>query len=103
MTRYRVVVAASAARHLKAIRAWSLSKTGDEPGLLLAELETAFERLRTLPHSGSLYTQSSIVGVRRVRLRHSRYHVYYTVDDEAHQVLVRAVWYQRRGAGPTLG
>ncbi|MGE3172229.1 MAG: type II toxin-antitoxin system RelE/ParE family toxin [Planctomycetota bacterium] len=73
------------------------------PTLFLDELEHAIDRLSTMPGSGAPFRSQSVPGVRRVLLPGSRYHVYYSIDEGAHEVLVRAIWHGARGHGPSLG
>ena len=40
--------------------------------------------------------------VRRILLRRTRYHVYYTCDPESGSAVIRAVWHAARGRTPRL-
>ncbi len=82
---------------------WCVENDRGVPDVFLAEVEAAIERLSELPYSGHLYEKSPIDAVRRVLLRRSGYHLYYTTDADVSDVVVRAVWYAGRGAGPVLG
>ena len=53
-----------------------------------------------MPGTGTAYPGAGIEGLRRVFLRKSACHVYYTYDDR--DVAVRAVWGVRRERGPRL-
>lgn len=73
------------------------------PDLFLDELSASLDRLARVPETGAGYGR--LVGgteVRRLLLRRSGYHVYYTVRAETPEVLVRAVWHATRGRGPLL-
>jgi plasmid stabilization system protein ParE len=50
--------------------------------------------------SANSYRQSPIVGIRRVLLPRTRYHVYYVAREDV--VLVLAVWHAKRGSGPPM-
>ena len=102
MTPYEVVVTARAEEQVRTIRAWWAAERAGAPGVFTEELAASFERIATLPRSGSPYPVPTPAGVRRVLLRRSRYHVYYTIDDPARRVVVRAVWHTSRGSGPEL-
>jgi len=103
MSRFRVVVTATARAHVRAVVRWCVEHDRGVPETFLAELESAIDRLSEVPHSGHRYLQSPIAGVYRLLLRRSGYHVYYTIDADVSEVLVRAVWYTGRGSGPPLG
>jgi len=104
VTPFRVVVTDSAEWHLETIQAWWTVNRPDAPLLFVEEIEAAMERISQAPHSGALYPQATVrAEVRRVLLRRSRYHVYYTCDAERGRAIVRAVWHAARGRGPRLG
>lgn len=102
MTRYRVAVVERAEVQLRTIDAWWRTHRTVAPELFVEELAAAFERIADVPFSGSPYALAKPVGVRRTVLRRTRYHVYYTVDESARLVVVRAVWHMSRGHGPPL-
>jgi plasmid stabilization system protein ParE len=64
------------------------------------ELERALEVVSRLPGAGSPYVASPVPGVRRVYLRRTSLHVYYTFDER--EILVRAVWGARLEHGPDI-
>jgi hypothetical protein len=45
--------------------------------------------------------RAGISGVRYVLLRSTRYHVFYTIDDDG--IVILSVWSSVRGTGPDLG
>lgn len=102
MSRFRVVVTTTARAHVRAVVRWSVENDRGIPEIFLAELDSALARIGEQPYSGQLYQRSPIEGVYRVLLRRSGYHAYFTVDAEVGDVVVRAIWYAGRGAGPTL-
>jgi plasmid stabilization system protein ParE len=66
------------------------------------DLARALDRLSWMPGSGARYESRTVPGLRRIFLSGCRYHVYYTVDAERSEVLVRAIWHAVRGQGPDL-
>ena len=56
--------------------------------------------LADAPNAGSPDRVARLAGTRRLLLRRTGFHVYYTVDSEA--VVVRALWHAVRGRGPKL-
>jgi plasmid stabilization system protein ParE len=103
VTAYRVVIAARAERQVQLIAEWWSTHRPSAPALFLDELTEALSRLAAAPLSGSPYAVGKPKGVRRVLLRRSRYHVYFTVNDRDELVAVRAVWHSARGGAPNLG
>lgn len=51
---------------------------------------------------GVIYTERRGRTIRRLLLPRSRYHLYFTYDEAADIVEVRAVWHAGRGRGPLL-
>jgi plasmid stabilization system protein ParE len=102
LKRHRVDYAARAEAQVVAVSLWWAENRRDSPTLFTEELAAVFERLETSPLSGAPFPASRPKDVRRVLLGRSRYHVYYTVDEDAGRVIVRAVWHVARGRGPRL-
>ena len=100
MTPFRILVAGRAKRELARATDWWRTNRLDAPALFLDELTTAFELIARAPHSGGIIENP--VGVRRWLLPRSRFHIYYTTDDRARTVMVRALWHATRGSGPKL-
>jgi len=69
--------------------------------LFREELAASFDLLAAAPLCGRSYPHPSIEGIRRLLLRSTRFHVYYTVQLDT--VLVLTVWSAFRGSGPDLG
>lgn len=70
------------------------------PDVFADELERALEVVSRLPGAGSPYVPSTTPGVRRVYLRRTSLHVYYTFDER--EILIRAVWGARLEHGPDI-
>jgi plasmid stabilization system protein ParE len=70
------------------------------PEILSHDLKAALNMVAIAPGIGSPYRQSPIVGVRRFYLSRLMSHLYYTHDEN--EVVIRALWHARRGAGPDL-
>jgi plasmid stabilization system protein ParE len=102
VSRYRVVITAAAEAQLRRALAWWRDHRGDAPDLLRLEVGQVLMRLATQPSAGSAYPVETPSGVRRVLLRRSRYHVYYTFRPSAAEVVVRAIWHSARGSGPPV-
>ncbi len=65
------------------------------------ELNAALERIALHP----TIRQPHIVGgkeVRRIQMRKTRYHVYYTVDEAQQEIVIHAVWGAVRGKPPPI-
>jgi hypothetical protein len=74
----------------------------DAHDLFARELAAVRTQLREAPKIGSMYTVLDGLPVRRVMLRKTRVHVYYSVDDDAELITVLAVWGAPKGRGPKL-
>ena len=79
---------------------WWRRNRGASPDMFLDEFGAACELISAGPLIGHPYRKSPVMGVRRVLLTRSRYHVYYVALD--HEIRVLTVWHSRRGSGPPL-
>jgi hypothetical protein len=61
----------------------------DYPDVFTSELERALDIISRMPGVGSPYATSPVPRVRRVYLRRTSLHPYYTFDDR--EILIRAV------------
>jgi plasmid stabilization system protein ParE len=100
--RYRVELAADALAHVESIQAWWLQNRPRAPRMFLDELAAALEVLETLPRMGRLYTAHHVDEMRRIALLRTRYHLYYTVEEQPLLVRVHAVWHMSRGGRPPV-
>lgn len=95
-----VVTAPEADAQIRTIDAWWRANRPAATDLFANELADCIELLAQAPKIGKPYRQYPVVGLRRILLRASRYHVYYI--QRADVVAVLAVWQARRGQGPPL-
>lgn len=94
----RTVAFTSAARdQLNAAKAWWVENQRPV-AVLVDEIENAIRLLAVMPGAGSLYSEAGIADLRRLYLRRTSSHVYYTFTQDA--VTIRAFWHARRGYGP---
>ena len=96
----RIALARVAAEQARAIDAWWRQARTASPGLFAEELAAAFRALEIAPELGTRLEHEHVPDLRRVVLRATRYHVYYTFAGDLVRVL--AVWSCRRGTGPDL-
>jgi plasmid stabilization system protein ParE len=80
---------------------WGAEHGFDTDNPLLDEVARSADLLRENPELGVLYRQSFRRHVRRLLLR-SGWHLYYTHDSERSSIVIVAVWFSNRGAGPAL-
>jgi plasmid stabilization system protein ParE len=99
--RYRVELSPEALEQAQAIRAWWIDNRPAAPDLFVDELGAAIRKLGAVPHSGARYEATSLREMRRVLMPRTRYHVYYTVDDDSRLVRVHSIWHTSRGQAPT--
>jgi plasmid stabilization system protein ParE len=85
--------------HVANEKEWWLENR-DHTKVFAEELEQALKVIAILPGAGTPYQRSPVRGVRRVYLRRTVLHLYYTFDDD--EVIVRALWGAHRGRGPQL-
>lgn len=70
--------------------------------LFALEVADALELLAATPTLGIYYAQRRGRMIRRLLRPRSRYHMYFTYDEAADVIEVRAVWHATRGRGPSL-
>jgi plasmid stabilization system protein ParE len=97
---YSVVFTSEASKHVAVIDDWWRKHRPAAPDLFTQELSQAVDLLCTLPGAGRIYARSRDLEIRRVLLRSTRHHLYYTVEGQHLQIL--AVWSAIRGTGPDL-
>lgn len=102
MNPYSVQFSAVAERHLRTIGGWWEANRPWAPRLFARELTEAVQQLVDAPHSGSPYDVPRPAGARRLLLRRTAYHLYFTVDDAHRLVTIHAVWHTARGRLPRL-
>jgi plasmid stabilization system protein ParE len=98
--RYRVELSPEALEQAQAIRSWWIENRPAAPDLFVEELGAAIRKLGAVPRSGARYQATTQSEMRRVLMPRTRYHVYYTVDDDARLVRVHTIWHMSRGQGP---
>jgi plasmid stabilization system protein ParE len=98
----RLEIAPRAERQIRRIEAWWRVNRPAAPMLFAEELADALESVTALPSQGTTYRELGGVPIRRLLLRRSRYHVFFSFDIHRDVVSLRAVWHAARGAGPTL-
>ena len=100
MKRYRVELSPEALEHAQAIRAWWIENRPAAPNLFVDELGAAIRKLGVLPRIGCRYDAPSQPEMRRVLMPRTRYHIYYTVDEDSRVARIQAVWHASRGHAP---
>lgn len=83
---YVLQTSARADEQARKIDTWWRVNRGAAPDVFLKELGQAYEILCAMPSLGTSYR-----GVKRVLLRRTRHHLYYTVDEERRTVVIRAI------------
>jgi plasmid stabilization system protein ParE len=74
----------------------------DYPLLFEEELEEAFRDLLAMPHLGTRYPMAKRPHVKRLLLKKSKYHLYYSLERDEAVLIIHSVWSARRKRGPKL-
>lgn len=82
------------------IRAYWTENRPAAPDLFVEELGAALRKLEVVPRVGAPYESATLREMRRVLMPRTRYHIYYTLDDDSRIVRVHAIWHTSRGQGP---
>lgn len=75
---------------------------GMVPELFERELGDALETLLARPTLGIAYRAARGRVVRRIQMSKTQQHLYYSVDENEHVIIVHVIWGARRGLGPKL-
>jgi hypothetical protein len=98
---YRIESTAEADEHARTIDAWWREHRTSSADLFLNELIRVFALLERLPALGARYRHPGAPpNVRRLLMRSTRTHVYYSFDRSARVVVIRAIWHASRERGP---
>jgi plasmid stabilization system protein ParE len=97
--RYRVELSPEALERAQAIRSWWIDNREAAPDLFADELGAALRKLAVTPRTGAPYDAPGFREMRRVLMPRTRYHVYYTVDDDSRLVRVHGIWHTARRQG----
>ena len=95
-----VVFQHRATRDIEEINAWWRANREAAPDLFLFELRATLSIAALSPTLGAPARDMRLLGIRRLILQRTRYHVYYRVAGQVLEVL--AVWHAVRGSGPGL-
>lgn len=95
-----VVLAREAVEQSRLIDEWWRENRHAAPELFAAELASALSLLAEAPLVGRRYTQAQAPGLRRLHLRRSRFHVYYSYDADASRVTIVTIWSAHRERPP---
>ena len=100
MRRFRVRFLDEARAQLEHIDRWWNRHRREHPELVDEEMSEAIRVLAASPEAGTEVKRPR--GFRRMLLGRSQYWVYYRVDEDAHEVMIAAIWKTSRGQGPRL-
>ena len=93
----------AAARQAEEIAEWWSTHRPLSPGLFTAELAQCLVRLGVLPNIGAPYPNRCLGGLRRILMRATRHHVYYSTNEVEGIITIHAVWHPARGTEPEFG
>ncbi len=81
-------------------REWWRENRPDSPDLFDKEIADAIEKIRRRPTAGTVVPASFPEEVRKVRLRKTKNHVYFTVHEG--EIVILSVWGATKEHGPKL-
>ena len=99
---WRVFLSLEARAQLEAAALWWDEQRSVGRDVLLTEFEDAIDRIRTQPEAAPTFRVRRGIVTRRLLLRLTRYHVYYSIDGAAGEIRITAVWHGSRHKGPRL-
>src|SRR4051812_21785936 len=99
MKKRRVLTTPEADDDARSIDTWWMTNRPAAPNLFVEELANAVALLAMEPGVGIRYASRAIPRLHRLLLRASRYHVYYTFNDD--NVVIVAIWGAVRGTTPS--
>jgi plasmid stabilization system protein ParE len=70
--------------------------------MLRDELESAYALIESFPFAGETVPHSLIVGLRRVLLGQTQYHLYYVAPGAEDVIEILSLWHTSRGNKPRL-
>lgn len=98
----KVAFTPRARRRVVEVRAWWRANRPAAPELFEHELAEAVRALAEQPGLGRVYAAVAGRAMRRLLLRKTEQHLYYTVDEASQILEVHTVWGARRGRKPRL-
>ena len=97
-----VEVSQLAAQQIREAEAWWRLHRTKAPNAIREELERISDLLAAQPHIGTLASNVTLAGVRRVYLARVRYDIYYRVMERPKQLEIVALWHASRGTTPPI-
>jgi hypothetical protein len=98
----KIRISRRARTRIRAQDEWWREERRDAPDLFKQELTAAFERILRAPKVRNPYGRIESDPVWRVLMPRTEQHVYYSVDDDAGEIVIETVWGARRRRGPKL-
>jgi plasmid stabilization system protein ParE len=93
---YKVRYAPIADAQIDAALLWWVHNRDKAPDRLARELDAALEQIALVPTAGRRARLRDQTGVRRLLLSVCAYHLYYVIDDDAHEVRIVYFRHARR-------
>ncbi len=90
----------AAGAQLKEALAYWREHRPEAPRLIQEELRHALKRIRSEKVVGKHFGRIDGMAVRKLLLKRSKRHVYFSVDRDEDEILIHAVWGAQRGSEP---
>jgi plasmid stabilization system protein ParE len=91
-----------ARRRIRAEDKWWRHNRSLAPDLFKQELADACDRILRAPRVRQVYATIEGTSIWRVLMPVTEQHVYFSIDEEADEVVIETVWGARRQRGPKL-
>ena len=99
---FRIRISPEAERQVRELEAWWAANRPASRKTFKEAFSAVVGRISRMPGLGRPCDDIELPGVRRLAIEGTPYAVFYSVDPEAKQVLIAAIWSRARGSGPPV-
>lgn len=99
---FRVRISPEAERQVRELEAWWAANRPASRTTFKEAFSAVIDYIAQMPSIGRPCDDIGLPGVRRLLVEGTPYAVFYSVDREAGEVLLAAVWSRARGSGPPV-
>lgn len=99
---FHVRISPEAERQVRELEAWWAANRPASRTTFKDAFSVVIDHISRIPGLGRPCDDIELPGVRRLLIEGTPYAVFYSVDREAREVLITAVWSRARGGGPPV-